>query len=87
MTKITLEIPDELVEELERFGDRSREIFLLGLSQLKIQEALLLYERGVVSFARGAELADVSRDVFALQARARGLDPRWTEDTLDEEIA
>jgi predicted HTH domain antitoxin len=87
MKTITLELPDDLSEDLARFGDRSREIFLLGLSQLKIQEALLLYGRGVVSFARAAELAGISRDALILHARAQGIEPQWSEDMLAEELA
>lgn len=42
MAKTVVEIPDERVPELEPYKERLGELLLLGLSQLKIQEALLL---------------------------------------------
>ena len=46
MAKTTVEIPDQKMAELEAYRDRLGELLLLGLSQVKIQEALLLYQRG-----------------------------------------
>ena len=59
----------------------------LGLSQVKIQEALLLYQRGLVSLGRAAELAGLPEQEMARQARAMGLSPRWTEKMVEEELA
>ena len=42
-----VEIPDHKMVELEAYKDRLGELLLLGLSQVKIQEALLLYKRGL----------------------------------------
>ena len=52
MAKTTIEIPDHKMAELEAYKDRLGELLLLGLSQIKIQEALLLYKRGLVSMSR-----------------------------------
>ena len=46
MAKTIIEIPDERLAELEAYKDRLGELLLLGLSQVKIQEAILLYQRG-----------------------------------------
>lgn len=67
--------------------DRLGELLLLGLSQIKIQEALLLYQRGLVSFGRAAELAGLSEEELALQARAFGVYPRWAETMVEEDVA
>jgi predicted HTH domain antitoxin len=61
MEKVVIEIPDELVEEFKPYQDKLRELILLGLHQLKIQEALMLYSQGLVSFDRAAELAGLSK--------------------------
>ncbi len=53
-------------------------MLLLGLTQMKIEEALILYQKGDVSFGRGAELAGVSQHDMMRQARARGIEPRWS---------
>jgi predicted HTH domain antitoxin len=57
MQKMIVEIPDEVVAQLKPYQDRLPELMLLGLHQIKAQEALLLYNRGLISFARAAELA------------------------------
>ena len=46
MARTTVEIPDHKMAELEAYKDRLGDLLLLGLSQVKIQEALLLYKRG-----------------------------------------
>ena len=73
--------------ELEAYKDRLSELLLLGLSQVKIQEALLLYQRGLVSIGRAAELADLTEQEMVHQARVVGIQPRWSETQVQEELA
>ena len=87
MAKTMVEIPDEHFQELEAYKDRLGELLLLGLSQIKVQEALLLYQRGLVSFGRAAELAGLSEQELMRQARAFGVRPRWAEKMIEEEMA
>jgi hypothetical protein len=87
MGKTIIEISDEKLVELEPYKDRLAELLLLGLSQIKIQEVLLLYQRGLVSFGRAAELAGVSEQEMVRQARAFGVFPRWSEKMAEEEAA
>lgn len=87
MAKTTINIPDEYAAELHRYSDKLGELLLLGLSQMKIEEALLLYQRGLISFGRSAELAGLSQEAMMLQARARGTEPQWSEKMLEEELA
>ena len=67
--------------------DKLKEVILLGLRQLKTQEALMLYSHGVVSFERAAELAGLSRQELIRQARAAGIQPRSSEDMVQAELA
>ena len=67
--------------------DRLGELLLLGLSQIKIQEVLLLYQRGLVSFGRAAELTGLSEQEMVRQAKAFGVFPRWSEKMAEEEAA
>jgi hypothetical protein len=87
MAKTIIEISDEKLAELEPYKDRLGEILLLGLSQIKIHEVLLLYQRGLVSFGRAAELAGLSEQEMVLQAKAFGVFPRWSEKMAEEEVA
>ena len=86
MAKTVIEIPDERLPELEAYKDRLGEILLLGLSQMKIQEALLLYQRGIVSIGRAAELSSISEQEIIKYARASGISPKWSESMLKDEL-
>ena len=86
MAKTTVEIPDQKMAELEAYKDRLGELLLLGLSQVKIQEALLLYQRGLVSIGRAAELADLTEQEMVHQARIVGIQPRWRKAQVQEEL-
>ena len=85
--KVEIEIPDELSDELRPYQGSLTELLRLGLRQQKIAEALVLYSRGTVSFARAAELAGVPREQLIRYARDAGIAPRWSEETAREELA
>jgi predicted HTH domain antitoxin len=87
MAKTTVEIPDEQFAELSKYEDKLGELLLLGLSQMKIEQALILYKKGLVSFGRGAELAGLSQQDLVREARARGIECRWSEKMIEEELA
>lgn len=87
MERVTLEIPDELAKELRIDQARVKELVLLGFSQLKIQEALSLYQRGIVTFGRAAEIASVSQRELVRHARANAIRPHWDEEMLKEEFS
>ncbi len=87
MAKTMVEIPDERLQDLEAYKDRLGELLLLGLSQIRIQESLVLYKRGLVSFGRAAELAGLPEQEMMCQARAFGVQPRWSEKMVEEELA
>jgi len=87
MAKKVIEISDERLGDLEPYKDKLGELLLLGLSQIKIHESLLLYQRGLVSFGRAAELAGLPEQEMIRQARAFGVYPRWSEKMAEEEVA
>lgn len=86
VAKTTIEILDDRMMELDTYKDRLGEILLLGLSQIKIQEALLLYKRGLVSIGRAAELAGLQEQEMIHQAQAAGMQPRWSRSMVEEEL-
>lgn len=87
MQQMVIELSDELARQVGPYQDRLQELMLLGLTQLKVQEALVLYSRGVVTFARAAEIAGLALPEMVRQARAAGVSPRWSEDMAAEELA
>ncbi len=87
MAKTVVEIPDERLKEVEAYKDRLGELLLLGLSQIKLQEAVFLYLRGLVSFGRTAELAGLPEQEMMRHALVFGVRPRWSETMAQEELA
>lgn len=87
MPKLEIELTDDLAEQLRPYQDRVREILVLGLQQMRMGQALLRYEQGVVSFARASELAGVPEDALIRHARSAGIEPRWSEAMVSEELA
>ena len=87
MEKTSVEIPTERLGEIEKYKDRLGELLLLGLTQVKIQESLYMYKRGLVSFGRAAELAGLPQEEMMRQARAHGIEPRWSEKMVEEELS
>lgn len=79
---MNVDIPEEFMSEFELRHGMLREVLLLGLRQLRINEVLLLYKQGVVSLGRAAELTNLSRQELIQQARAAGIEPRWSDDML-----
>ena len=86
MKQVELERSDDPARQIGSYQGRSQALVLLGLSQLKAQEAVTLYTRGIVSFARAAEIAGFSRPEMIRQARALGIRPRWSEQMVEEEL-
>ena len=87
MGKTSVEIPTEKLGEIEKYKDRLGELLLLGLTQMKIQESLYLYKQGLASFGRAAELAGLPQEEMMRQARAHGIEPRWSKKMVEEELA
>ena len=86
MEKVAIELSDDQAQQVGPYRGRLKELMLLGLSQVRIQEALLLYVRGLVSFARAAELAGLTRPEMTRQARAFGIGPRWSGEMVQDEF-
>jgi predicted HTH domain antitoxin len=87
MQKLKIDVPDDLAGELEPYRGRLVELLIRGLHQTKLEEALGLYIGAEMSFARAVELAGVSRHDLESLALARGIRPRWSEETARQELA
>ena len=87
MRTVTIEVPEELAAELDKYESRAGELLHLGLTQLKVHEALYLYGRSLVTIARAAEIAGVHRQEMIRHARAAGVEPRYSEEMSRDELA
>jgi predicted HTH domain antitoxin len=87
MSKITVEVGADLLKDIPLQDEAVvRQIFELGLTQLKIEIALRRYREGGISLGHAAQLAGIPKREMILQARARGMMPRFSEQTVLEEL-
>lgn len=87
MSKITVEISEDFLKDIPlKDKEVIRHIFELGLTQLKVEVALRRYREGGMSLGYAARLAGITKQEMILQAKARGLMPRFSEQTLREEL-
>ncbi len=87
MALATVEIPDQNLDELWPYKEKWGELLLYGLKHTKIDDALNLYEKGLISFGRCSELAGLTQSELIHQARSRGIAPKWSDTMLHEELA
>lgn len=88
MKKITLQIPEEVEKEIggEDAG-KLVEILSEGVQRIRLRRALKLFKDGHVSFGKAAEMSGLREDELAVEARANGIEPNYTDVTLKEELS
>lgn len=84
---ITLEIPQQWVQGLD-WGQAAimEEVIQLGAYQLKLKRALEMYRAGVGSLGYVAEKSGLSKRDLIREARLRGIEPSFNEQTIREEL-
>lgn len=84
---IRVEIPEQWLQGLD-WDQRTvvQEIIQLGTHQLKIRRALELYQAGVGSLGYVAERVGLSKRDLIREARSRGIEPPFDEQTVREEL-
>lgn len=88
MTSLTVQLPDRLAKELTEAGQEFiAEMIDLGLRTRKIEQALAQYARGEMTLGAAAHLAGITEGEMARHAYARGVEPRFGDETLAEELA
>ena len=75
-----IEIPDSVISSL-RLPEQEIE------PRLRAELAIALYARGILSFGKASELADLSRSAFAEQLSERGISRHYTEEELAQDLA
>ncbi len=63
-----------------------QQIFRLGLYQYRVQRALELYREGFGSLGYIAEQMGLSKRDLIREARGRGIEPDFSEETVQEEL-
>lgn len=86
MKIISIEVSEQVAADLQRYQDRAQEVLQLGMTQLRLQEALHLYRQQLISIGRAAELAGISRQEMVRHARAAGLAPHHGAEMVQAEL-
>ena len=84
---ISVEVPERWLQSLD-WDQRTvvQEIIQLGSYQLKVRRALEMYQAGAGSLGYVAERAGLSKRDLIREARARGIEPPFDEQTVREEL-
>jgi predicted HTH domain antitoxin len=84
---VTVEIPERWLQGLD-WGQAAvvQEIIRLGMYQFKVRRALEMYQAGAGSLGHVAEKAGLSKRDLIREARARGIEPPFDEQTVREEL-
>ena len=84
---ITMEIPEQWLQDLD-LDQRMvmQEIVRLGVHQFKVRRALEMYQAGTGSLGYVAEKTGLSKRDLIREARARGIEPSFDEQTVREEL-
>jgi predicted HTH domain antitoxin len=84
---IRVEIPEHWLQGLDwDQGGVVQEIIQLGTYQLKVRRALEMYRAGAGSLGYVAEQAGLSKRDLIREARVRGIEPFFDEETVREEL-
>jgi predicted HTH domain antitoxin len=86
MQKLTLELPESLVDELGPYRDNLDRLLLAGLRQVKVESALALFKQGDISLWKASRMACVSLREMTQQAVAHGLRPPVDEEMIAEDL-
>lgn len=87
MEQLVVEVPEGLVKELEVYKGNLGEVLALGLRQIKMQQALVLFREAGVSLWKAARIAGVSLREMTQCAVSQGLRAACDDKTLEEELA
>jgi hypothetical protein len=85
---LTLTLPSSPVEELGSATEEFlAELLERGLREMRIDRVLERYTRGGMSFDTAVHEARIAQSELARQAYARGTEPPFCPNTLDEELS
>jgi len=84
---IAMQVPRSWLEGIPEEPLTLQQIFRLGLHQYQVERGLQLYRDGVGSLGYIAEQLGLSKRDLIREARLRGIEPAFTEQTVQEELA
>ncbi len=84
---IKVEIPEQWLQGLE-WGQAAvvQEIIQLGIYHFKVRRALEMYQAGAGSLGYVAQEVGLTKGDLIREARTRGIEPPFDEQTVQEEL-
>lgn len=83
---IAVSIPRQWLDNVPEKEITWQQIFKLGLDQYKIEHALSMYQDDIGSLGYIAEQLGLSKRELIQEARRRGIEPNFSEETVLEEL-
>ena len=83
---IAIQIPRQWLKDVPDKEATLQQIFKLGLDQYKVERALALYRDGAGSLGYVAEQLGLPKEKLIQEARLRGIEPDFSEETVREEL-
>jgi predicted HTH domain antitoxin len=84
---VKLEIPRQWLAGVPDEPITLQQIFRLGLYQYRVTRALALYQDGVGSLGYIAEQLKLPKRDLMREARLRGIEPEFSDESIDEDLA
>lgn len=84
---VAMEVPRAWLEGIPEEPLTLQEIFRVGLYHYKVERALRLYREGVGSLGYLAQRLGLTKRDLIREARQRGIDPGFSEQSLQEDLA
>jgi len=92
---ITARVPEDIYREIERVQDEEKtdksttikKLLEDGIENWKISNAIEKYQNGEASMGKAAELADVPVWEFMKILEERGIEPNYTDEEFEHDIA
>jgi hypothetical protein len=84
---IQMQIPRQWLAGVPDEPMALQQIFRLGLYHYRVERALALYKDGIGSLGYIAEQLQLSKRDLIREARLRGIEPDFSEDTVSEDLA
>ena len=83
---VAMRIPQSWLVGIPQEPLTLEQIFRMGLYQYKVDRGLKLYHDGVGSLGYIAEQLGLSKRELVREARLRGIEPEFSEETVREEL-
>ncbi len=87
MERITIQVPNDLVQQLKRKRRKVSDFLRLGMQQdERIEYALELYRKRQASIGHAARIAGLTVMEMMEEAARRGVEPHWDEKMRQQEV-